>query len=223
MNAGQHLFSRSVLIAVLGLLLSGSALAQTAWLKGTVLDERGEARSGVGVTLCQREMCVQATTTDKAGKYEFSMVKPGVYDLRFEDMSEARMPNFLLGNPGLGLPEEYEFDAGVITTLTETCLLHVVVPREIPTPEWGSSVDPLLMSTHCRSEQGYYIDGIRVEYVWPLPQRSISIEELKVITGGAPPEYGDSGCGLIFSGSPRLGTKLKSKGKALNFRAFKDR
>ena len=74
----------AVILWVVVLLLTAVPLtAQTAALVGTVKDQQGAAMPKVSVTLTGEQTGVsQTTTTDSAGDYEFSTVRPGNYKLQ---------------------------------------------------------------------------------------------------------------------------------------------
>src|SRR5690242_13634604 len=75
--------SAVILRAVVFLLIALPLAAQTAALVGTVKDQQGAAMPKVTVTLTGEQTGVtQTTTTDTAGDYEFSTVRPGTYKLQ---------------------------------------------------------------------------------------------------------------------------------------------
>ena len=72
-----------ILRVVVFILIAVPLTAQTAALVGSVKDQQGAAMPKVSVTLTGEQTGVsQTTTTDSAGDYEFSTVRPGNYKLQ---------------------------------------------------------------------------------------------------------------------------------------------
>ena len=80
---------RLVLIALFLARSVPATSADSAKLEGIVTDEAGVALSAVGVTLDGRTPgSARATTTDAAGRFEWTGVSPGLYSISF------RLPGF---------------------------------------------------------------------------------------------------------------------------------
>lgn len=79
----MHRETAVILRALVFILIAVPLTGQTAALVGTVKDQQGAAMPKVSVTLTGEQTGVsQTTTTDSAGDYEFSTVRPGNYKLQ---------------------------------------------------------------------------------------------------------------------------------------------
>ena len=78
--------SRAATLAVMVLMVSlgvGSASAQSAAIRGRIVDERGQAVPGATVTLTDPRTGVRRTAdSDSEGLYRFAGLPAGVYDIR---------------------------------------------------------------------------------------------------------------------------------------------
>lgn len=95
-------------IFILLLAFAGStlALAQTGTtsIRGSILDKSGAVVPGATVTLINRALSVErSTTTNASGQYEFLAVQPGTYELDVESKgfkkSEQKNIELLVNNP----------------------------------------------------------------------------------------------------------------------------
>ncbi len=88
------MFQRTLLLTFLLGLLVGSGAAQTATISGTVTDKQNAPVSGAKVALRSHGADRMTTTTDSAGRFQFTNVDAGKWEVR------ATSPNLM--------PVEYE-------------------------------------------------------------------------------------------------------------------
>lgn len=76
-------FSRSLVVCALAVLVSAAALAQQAGVvSGTVMDQTGAAVIGAKVELASRNVPAQSASSDNEGRYRFEGLPPGAYTVR---------------------------------------------------------------------------------------------------------------------------------------------
>src|SRR6266542_7117134 len=87
MRCMRMVLVRGLLLALAGLIASGSAHAQSgsATLFGTITDQQGAGVPGATITLTQTATSAARTlVTDDGGDYRFVALRPGLYVLKIE-------------------------------------------------------------------------------------------------------------------------------------------
>ncbi len=206
------------------LLLLGVASAQDAGkLAGKVLDQEGNPLPFTTVVVYEGELVRYGTQTADDGTFSIQPVAPGIYrvEARYlqgrkaldnvsvianqtrnitltfeEDISKTLDEVEIFGNP------VFERDPAVTTTLTSEDVQNIGT-RDV------ESLAALTAGVY-QSDEGdgnlsirgartastvYYIDGVKIRGQTNLPQASI--QQLQVITGGTPAEFGDFTGGVV--------------------------
>lgn len=214
----------SLLFILMGL---GYSIAQsgTGTLKGTILDETGEPLPFVNVTLKQNGNLKTGATTDFDGNFKISSLEPGKYDLEvsFVGYQSQKTEGIVIkGDKLLPLPD-ITLKEGDILDEVEVITYKVplidkdggasggTVSRDELARMPGRSAGAIASTVggvqsdangDVQSVRGarsdatyYYIDGIKVRGSSALPKSAI--EEVSVLTGGLPANYGDVTGGII--------------------------
>ncbi|MCT4583167.1 MAG: carboxypeptidase regulatory-like domain-containing protein [Flavobacteriales bacterium] len=205
----------------------GYSFAQsgTGTLKGTVLDESGEPLPFVNVTLKQNGNLKTGATTDFDGNFKISSLEPGKYDLEvsFVGYQTQKTEGIIIkGDKLLPLPD-ITLREGDLLDEVEVITYKVplidkdggasggTVSRDELARMPGRSAGAIASTVggvqsdangEVQSVRGarsdatyYYIDGIKVRGSSALPKSAI--EEVSVLTGGLPANYGDVTGGII--------------------------
>lgn len=215
------MMKRLLLLFVMGL-ISWSAAAQTS-LEGKVTDqETGEPVLFATVALYKNGVLVTGTDTDLDGNYAFTNIDPGTYDVEFSYVGyQTQRQAGVFVNAGRANKLDIQLSSGI--NLEEV----VVVDYEVPLVEQdNTTTGGTITSENIRqmplkdinalaataagvsSQDGgainiggarasatvYYIDGMRVTGRI-VPQTEI--EQMQVLTGGIPAQYGDLAGGAI--------------------------
>lgn len=214
----------SLLFILLGL---GQIFSQTGTgtIKGTVLDESGEPLPFVNVTLKQSGNLKTGATTDFDGNFKISSLEPGKYDLEvsFVGYQTQKTEGIIVkGDKLLPLPD-ITLKEGDMLDEVEVITYKVplidkdggasggTVSRDELARMPGRSAGAIASTVggvqsdangDVKSVRGarsdatyYYIDGIKVRGSSALPKSAI--EEVSVLTGGLPANYGDVTGGII--------------------------
>lgn len=199
--------------------------AQGGSIKGKVLDPTGEPIPFANVALYQSGNLKTGVTTNFDGEFKISNVDGGTYDLEvsFVGFQTYKLAGLLVkGNQIVPLDDIQMSDN---TTLQEVKVVSYKIPlidkdggasggtvsREdiakmpgrsaasIAATVGGVSTDGTGAITSVRGSRSdasyYYIDGIKVRGSSSLPKAAI--EEVAVMTGGLPANYGDATGGII--------------------------
>lgn len=203
-----------------------SALMAQGSLQGTVKDEKGEPLPFVNLIIEQNGVNKGGGTTDFDGKYKISPINPGKYDVKVSSVGfQSKMMKDVVvkGNQltFLDIPM-----SSSITNLKEFEVVEYTVPlidrgggasggtvtREDIARMPGRSAASIATSVggvyaadngsgdlNIRGARGdgnfFYIDGIKVRGGAGLPKSAI--EQVQVVTGGVPANYGDATGGII--------------------------
>lgn len=213
---------KHLLLLLLMGFVSWSAMAQTS-LEGKVIDrETGEPILFGSVALYKNDVLVTGTETDLDGNYSFSNIDPGTYDVEISYVGyQTQRQEGVLVSAGKANRLDIELSSGI--DLQEV----VVVDYEVPLVEQDNTTTggtitseniqqmPIkninalaATSAGVSSQDGgainiggarseatvYYIDGMRVTGRM-VPQTEI--EQMQVLTGGIPAQYGDLAGGAI--------------------------
>lgn len=214
-----------LLSAALLVLLAANAKAQgMGEIRGIVTDSlTGKPMEGVSVSMIYKGY-PQATITDTDGSYSFKPLEPGTYTLTFQVF--GRKPFNAIGitvfaegikfhdqKVGSGIelpdivvrPDNIDMKKPVnITTISAGEIGKLAGPRDIGGIVCGvAGVQPVDQKGRQLSIRGsrpdatqYIIDGVKVIGEPYVPQ--MGIEQVSVITGGLPAQYGDTTSGVII-------------------------
>jgi hypothetical protein len=221
------MLNKITLSFVLILLSIGLSYAQngTGTIKGTILDEAGEPLPFVNVTLKQNGNLKTGATTDFDGNFKISSIEPGKYDLEvsFVGYQTQKTEGIIIkGDKLLPLPD-ITLNEGDLLDEVEVISYKVplidkdggasggTVSRDELARMPGRSAGAIASTVggvqsdangDVQSVRGtrsdatyYYIDGIKVRGSSSLPKSAI--EEVSVLTGGLPANYGDVTGGII--------------------------
>ncbi len=199
--------------------------AGTGGIQGKVLDEaKKEGIPFANVVLFRDGVQKGGTTTDVDGKYKFSALPPGRYDIKvsYVGFNPAELTGVLVNSDrstfidikmvsGINL-KEIKIDAykEPLISKDQTSTGGTVTREEIaalPTRDINSIAattagvfqqdegSGLNIRGSRESSTEYFIDGIRVRGGTNLPNSAI--EQTTVITGGIPSQYGDATGGIV--------------------------
>ena len=205
----------------------GYSIAQsgTGTMKGTIVDESGEPLPFVNITLFQNGNLKTGGTTDFDGNFRISNLEPGKYDLEvsFVGYQTQKTEGIVIqGNKLLPLPN-ITLKEGDLLQEVEVITYKVplidkdggasggTVSRDELSRMAGRSAGAIASTVggvqsdangDIKSVRGarsdatyYYIDGIKVRGSSAIPKSAI--EEVSVLTGGIPANYGDVTGGII--------------------------
>jgi hypothetical protein len=211
----------------LGLLLISSMAmeAQIGALKGQVLNDDHLPVIGATIQILQGGSLVGGTATDVDGRYTYKPLTPGNYDLLVSSMETQTKK---ITNVRVSGEKTTFVDVAVATnTLVEVVIEEHIKPiidntymhiKEINAGDFqvlaidrGNIVDAVLAISseasqdsngdlHVRGSRGdataYYVDGVRSPGITGVA--ALSVENVSVITGGIPAQYGDVTSGVII-------------------------
>ena len=220
------MFKKVTLSFIASLFVTFSAFAQGASVKGKVVDKSGEPLPFVNVALMQNGNLKTGATTDFDGKFKMANLDPGKYDLtvKFVGFKTYKLEGLivkggqLLPLDDLVLTESSELlevvevvtyknplidkdggASGGTVTREELARMPGRSAASIATTVGGVQSDANGNITSIRGSRSdatyYYIDGIKVRGSTSLPKSAI--EEVSVMTGGLPANYGDATGGII--------------------------
>lgn len=205
-------------------------------LQGTVTDETGEPLMFATVALKKGGSLITGAQTDLDGKYSFSSIDAGTYDVEVSYVGyPTKKTEGVVVYSGKSLTLNVEMTAGIDLDI-EVVVTYVVPLVEQDNTTQGTTVtaeeieklgskningiiaqaagvssaddgDALTIRGSRSSGTEYYIDGIRVTGGGMIPQSEI--EQLQVITGGLPASIGDVVGGIV---------SITSKGPSRTFR-----
>ena len=195
-------------------------------LRGKVVDAKtkeGVPFAGVIVELNGTQVAAQQTDFD--GNYVIKPISPGKYDVRVEIIGYSkRIINGVIINSNRQTYVNPDIAPSVtnIQTVTVTDYAKPLIERDnntaggtltaeeivkLPTRNINSLVsttagvyqadegDGLVVKGSRDDANDYYIDGVKVRGITGVPQGAI--EQISVITGGVPAQYGDATGGII--------------------------
>jgi outer membrane receptor protein involved in Fe transport len=215
------------LLLTFGIVLSFSAYiyAQTATLQGTITDqETGEPIPFANIVAERGGTQVGGATSDFDGRYSIRPIEPGRYDIkatyvgyrpliiqnvtvsanqiRFLDVkmepTAIALEEFEVREYAVPLIDKDQTSSGATITAEEIAKMPNRSANAIAVSVGGVfSADGERGSVRGQREEGtiMYIDGIRVRGSSSLPEAAI--EQVSVILGGVPAQYGDAVGGII--------------------------
>lgn len=230
----------SKLILLVTLFISTISFAQTTGaIKGQVLNTDREPVIGATIKITSGGVLIGGTVTDVEGKYTYKPINAGVYELMVQSFeTQTKRITKVEVNPEkttyvdvtvsantlsvVTVEEEYVkpvVDVSYITmrSISSEDFLHSANDRmDIKAMIVGVSSDISVDDNgdlHVRGSRGdasaYIIDGVRVEN--PNGFTALSVENLSVITGGIPAQYGDMTSGVVVVTTKDYFSGIRSK------------
>lgn len=201
------------------------AFAQGGTLQGTVTDDAGEPLPFANVSVEKNGVVVNGATTDFDGNYQITPIPAGSYTVKYSyvgyntkeiqgiviSADKITFQPIKLSNSSTEIDEveivyyskpliDPDFKSGGTRTREEIAVSPLRSVAGIATNTAGvfasddGSGDVNVRGSRSGSTT-YFIDGIKVRGSSGLPQAGI--EEVEVITGGVPAQYGDATGGII--------------------------
>ncbi len=222
----KSLLHSSFIIACLFISTLGVAQTGAGTLKGKVIDKKtGEPLPFANVVILAGESQIGGSATNFDGEYNIKPITPGTYDVKcaFVGYNPIVISGVIIRGDKISFQDLY-LESGV--NLDEVVVIEYVTPlidkdggasggtvtradidkmsartaQAVASTVGGISTagqgEGEISVRGARSENTYiYIDGIKVRGSNNLPKASI--EEVSVITGGIPANYGDATGGII--------------------------
>lgn len=221
----RRLFSAAILLSIAS--LGAQAQVGTGSLRGTVSDKAsGEPLPFVNVVIDNAGNQVAGGATDFDGKYDIKPIPPGTYDVivSYVGYQPFKSQGVVINSNKISFLD-IKLNAGI--ELTEFEVVQYTVPlidkdggasggtvtREDIAKMPGRSAESIATTVAGASDAGtgggisirgartentyYYIDGVKVPAGAGTGLPKSAIEEVQVITGGVPANYGDVTGGLI--------------------------
>lgn len=204
-----------------------ASIAQTSGeLRGQFKNERGQPVDFAAVVVFSGETQIAATTTDEKGYYIIKPINAGTYTVKVQHMNYQRLvienvvvgttktkyleevllaQTHLLDSIMIIAPNEPLIDKGKISsgqTLNATAVaaspMRDVVDFVSTTPGVVQRDEGGSINIRGSREGGtqYIIDGIKVIGGLSIPKSAI--EEITILTGGIPAQFGDATGGIVI-------------------------
>lgn len=235
-----------VCIAILASNQFSIAQSSVGALKGKVITTDNEPLYGGLVKITQSGNYIGGTQTDENGKYSYKPLNPGFYEITVTSI-ETRMKQItnIEVNPekttyvdlkvATNETEEIVITSDVyykplidpnITTMksiSSVDILHLAAPRgDVNAIITTIATDVSLDSDgrlHVRGSRGeataYIVDGVKSQNITAVS--GLSIENLSVITGGIPAQYGDMLGGVIVVTTKDYFSGIRAKHMRQNY------
>ena len=235
-----------VSIAILASNQFSIAQSSVGAIKGKVITTDNEPLYGGLVKITQSGNYIGGTQTDENGKYSYKPLNPGFYEITVTSI-ETRMKQItnIEVNPekttyvdlkvATNETEEIVITSDIyykplidpnITTMKSISgvdILHLAVPRgDINAIITTIATDVTLDSDgrlHVRGSRGeataYIVDGVKSQNITAVS--GLSIENLSVITGGIPAQYGDMLGGVIVVTTKDYFSGIRAKHMRQNY------
>lgn len=219
-NLKQNLIAGLLVISSLSFFGQGSMGA----IKGEILSSENLPVFGATIKILQGGVLIGGTTTDESGRYTYKPLNAGSYDVivsSFETQTKK------ITNVRVSSETTTYVDVSVSTnTLTEIEIIAYVKPiidksfiniKEITSIEFsrmavdrGNITDAIINISaevtkdsngdlHVRGSRGdataYIVDGVKSPNISGVA--ALSVENVSIITGGIPAQYGDNTSGVI--------------------------
>ncbi len=222
------------------LLSSAATLAQngSGAIKGQILNDDNLPVIGATIKILQGDALVGGAMTDETGKYTYKPLNAGGYDII---VSSAETQTKRITDIHISPEKTTYVDVAVSTNSLETIevvafikpaidksfinmkeinaddFLHMAVDR-------GNVIDAIVNISseaskdsngdlHVRGSRGdataYYIDGVRTPGITGVA--ALSVENVAIITGGIPAQYGDITSGVIIVTTKDYFSGIQSK------------
>jgi hypothetical protein len=220
-NLKQSVLTGLLIVAGLGVYAQGSPGA----IKGRVLTTEGEAVIGATIKITQGGILIGGTSTDVDGKYAYKPLNAGNYEVLVQSQeTESKRVSQVEVNPDKTTYVDLKVATNTLgEVIVETVYIKPVVDNSYVTMK-SMNAEQFLHSSgdrrdikamivtmssdisqddngdlHVRGSRGdataFIVDGVRSENITGVS--SLSVENLSVITGGIPAQYGDITSGVI--------------------------
>ncbi len=211
----------------LGLLLAGNVAleAQNGAIKGQILNDEHLPVFGATIKLIQGGSLVGGAVTDEEGKYTIKPLNAGNYEIFVSSMETqtkqitgvkvssekttyvdvAVSTNTLIGVDVIGFTEAtIEKTYMNIKEINAEDFTRLAIPRgdvgQAVLAMTSEAVEDSNGDIHFRGSRGeasaYYVDGVRSPGISGVA--ALSVENVSVITGGIPAQYGDVTSGVVI-------------------------
>ncbi len=215
---------RRIYLFIATLFFSVIAVAQTGTLKGTVIDAiSGESVPFANVVIERNGSQTAGTTTDFDGKFTIKPIEPGTYTVKatFVGYQTYMMTGLIISANKITF-QDLKLSAGIQKEEVQIVeYKKPLIDQDNKTGQTKTSEEIVAMPTRSvasvaattagiyQKDEGeslnvrgsrsdatdYYIDGIKVRGSLGVPQSAI--EQITVMTGGLPAQYGDATAGII--------------------------
>ena len=218
------MLQRIRLVGIFWLCLLSISYAQDGKLSGKVTNQNGEPLPFTTVIVFEGDLVRYGTQTDESGTYSIQPISVGTYRVEFRYVGAKQVRNDVPIIDGQTRLLDVSFSDNITETDTVQIESYVnpVFEKDPKVASVLSGKDVQSIGTRnvqslaaitpgvYQSDEGdgginirgarsnatvYYVDGVKIRGVTTLPQKSI--EQLQVITGGTPAEYGDFTGGVI--------------------------
>ena len=215
---------RKTLLYLAFVLYSALSFSQTGTLQGTIIDAMtNEPIPFANVVLTKNGNQSAGTTTDFDGKYTIKPIDPGTYNIKatFVGYQTKEITGVVISADqirfvDIKLQEGIQLEVAEVVVWTKPLIDQGNLSGETKTSEEivalptrsVASVAATTAGIYQRDEGDavnirgsrsdateYYIDGIKVRGALGVP--TSGIEQIKVVTGGVPAQYGDATGGVI--------------------------
>ena len=215
---------RKTLLYLAFVLFSTLSFSQTGTLQGTIIDAMtNEPIPFANVVLTKNGNQSAGTTTDFDGKYTIKPIDPGTYNIKatFVGYQTKEITGVVISADqirfvDIKLQEGIQLEVAEVVVWTKPLIDQGNLSGETKTSEEivalptrsVASVAATTAGIYQRDEGDavnirgsrsdateYYIDGIKVRGALGVP--TSGIEQIKVVTGGVPAQYGDATGGVI--------------------------
>ncbi len=214
-------------LVCLGLLLAGHVAleAQNGALKGQILNDDHLPVFGATVKIIQGGVLIGGTVTDEQGKYTYKPLNPGNYELLISSMETQtkKVTNVRVSEEkttyvdvavtshtleGIDVivykPATIEKTYMHIKEISAEDFTHMAIDRgnigQAVLAVTSEATEDSNGETHFRGARGeasaYYVDGVRSPGISGVA--ALSVENVSVITGGIPAQYGDVTSGVVI-------------------------
>ena len=215
---------RKIYLTAAVVFISLVAFAQTGTLQGVITDAiTGEPIPFANVVLTKSGNQTAGTTTDFDGKYSIKPIDPGTYNIKatFVGFQTKEITGVIISADqirfvDIKLQEGVQLEVAEVVVWTKPLLDQGNLSGETKTAEEIVALPTRSVTSVAATTAGiyqedegdavnirgsrsdateYYIDGIKVRGAMGIP--TSGIEQIKVVTGRVPAQYGDATGGVI--------------------------
>lgn len=230
---------KNKLATVLMLFTGLTTWAQTGAIKGQILNNENEPVIGATVKITSGGVLIGGSFTDENGKYTYKPLNAGSYEIivQSQEIQTKRM-NKVEVNPDKttyvdmkvsinsfdDVVVEAEYEAPIVDknfvdmkSLNADAFLHMAVDRgDIKAAIVNIASDVTMDENgdlHVRGGRGdataFIVDGVRSPGITGVA--ALSVENVSIITGGIPAQYGDATSGFIVVTTKDYFSGIRSK------------
>jgi len=230
---------KNKLATILMLLTGLTTRAQTGTIKGQILNNDNEPVIGATIKITSGGVLIGGAMTDLDGKYTYKPINAGLYEIIVQSPEiQTKRMNKVEINPdkttyvdmkvsvyeldGVIVEAEYEkplVDKNFVDmkSLNAEAFLHMAVDRgDIKAAIVGIASDVSMDENgdlHVRGGRGdataFIVDGVRSPGITGVA--ALSVENVSIITGGIPAQYGDATSGFIVVTTKDYFSGIRSK------------